>query len=89
LSRLETSENLQHRQLLATGIREALPGPCPARIIRTLSVGVKSAGTLVAFRYIPAFPLREMFVVIRLLWRLQFVDPVKNFIDPRRNEFMI
>jgi hypothetical protein len=35
------------------------------------------------------FPPCEISVVIRLLGPLQFVDPVKNSVDPRSNEFGI
>jgi hypothetical protein len=40
-------------------------------------------------RYFPIFPPREISVVLRLLGRLQFVDPLKNSVDPPRNEFAI
>jgi hypothetical protein len=29
------------------------------------------------------------FVAIRLLWRLQFVDRRRKFVDPKSNEFLI
>jgi hypothetical protein len=57
-----------------------------ARISQTLSVGAgpeESSSLPAYFLFVP--PL-EICVVIRLLWQLQFVDPVKNSGDLRSNE---
>jgi len=35
------------------------------------------------------FLLSEISIVFRLLQQLQFVDLVKNYVDPRSNEFAV
>jgi hypothetical protein len=60
----------------------------PLRVfIATRFAAERPAGrTALAAGRDPLFPARE-FVVIRLLPPLEFVDPVKNSVDPQSNEF--
>jgi hypothetical protein len=70
-----------------TGLREAAPGRPPAK------AGVPGGQSNLTTRPPPAespiFSACEISVVIRLLWQPKFVDPLKNSVDPRSNEFAL